>query len=499
MSETTPFKIAAISEAEFNCYWIVKGSDRDQPTAWFRDESSTIIGRVKYDRWDGPSRNIAWCWELMWKDKSGQFTNKNHIWKPSLSSGHAASDALMKKMAQFHLLLTEGGGCEFDRWKTDDIAITKLDVQIVPSTDLPRSLEEKREKHHVRSPQKGSNSRQNQNTRENYKVTVGQDGIAVPPGCNCCFGAAEKTELISCQYTIGKDTHTYSQSLPLCKRCFGHRGSLTLKIFTLTVIAVIAGFWAAVCLRKIWPFVPPLYVWGSTFAASAGTILWLNLVFPFRGVTSEHGSSENSASIDNISGGNVTFEFANYNYAALFAASNHSKVEPVTRWEHSRTRVFPFFSKSNVYVLLWAGLILSIGTWCCLAESNATLYVDNGYSQNILLELGGKGPKILLLPGTAILKDFPVDKIPYAIKTEKGGLINPSFLNVTSSGNWLFNPEGLDRYVIEELRYGYPAKKPGEEYFGGLRGSGVRNLGNPILTKITADYIFFKPPDKILS
>ena len=59
-------------------------------------------------------------------------------------------------------------------------------------------------------------------------------------------------------------------------------------------------------------------------------------------------------------------------------------------------------------------------------------------------------------------------------------------LNITSAGKWLFNPGGLNSYVLKEIKYGQASREPKD-----------RSLGNPVLMKIEADYIFDRPPKSI--
>ncbi len=338
--------------------------------------------------------------------------------------------------------------------------------------------------------------------KKHYRVTVSGKQVMIPPECNCCLGKADTKDYTSYEYQTGNTKHTISLALPICRVCANHRLRLNYKIVTLILLTVGAGASWACWLFKVWPFIPVEYFSISTAIIACISYFLSNLILPFKGVDDAHGSSEDSAKMASAYGGTVTFEFSNAGYAALFAISNGAQAKPFSKWRHSRKRCFPLFSKSGFVSLIWAAIILALGLWFYWAGmSRATLYADNGYKHPIILNLG-KGSLVYKIPPGISTITVPAATMYATVEDGRGTdeattkLLNDLeavpvplgeyTLNITSSGDWLFNPGRLNSYILKEVKYGYTSRAPQD-----------KSLGNPLLMKIYADYIFTQPPKSI--
>src|SRR3989338_3554351 len=321
--------------------------------------------------------------------------------------------------------------------------------------------------------------------RLSYQVAVRGSSISVPPMCNCCLSSSVQKERVSYEYQTGNVKRSIGFDLPVCKACVSHRARLKYKYFLLIILASVAGFSGAISLMRIAPFISPS--WISITAAIAAVIAYalLNELIPFAGVDESHGSSEGSVKLSTAGTHITIFEFANPLYANLFAQSKESETKPVSLWRHSRTKKFSILSKSGFLSLLISAGVLTIGLWFYWESmAHAKVYVDNAYDREIELSLG-RGAKVYKIPPGLSTIEVPVAAHNAEfIDGEKRYDIKE--LNISSSGEWLLNPGRQNFYTIKEIKYGNASREP-QDY----------NLGNPLLSKISADYIFTRPPKSI--
>ncbi len=317
-----------------------------------------------------------------------------------------------------------------------------------------------------------------------YDVLVKGNHIFVPPACNCCLSSTDQKETVSYQYQSGNTKHTVSFNLPICKECLKHRARLYYKLYGCIAISIAFSIGWLSALLRFWPFAPLEFSMISAAIAGVVGLIIANKMLPYSGITEKHGCSETSARLTLAYGGINTFEFASLAYAVLFANANGSTVQKTKRLKHSRGKVFPIRSKSFLFVFLGSVGVFLISFWFMWSSgSHATLYVDNPYGTNISLNLAGQ--RTVQVPSGISTIEVPVGNYDVAGENRSGRLFNTS-LSITGGGKWLFNPERRNSYMIKEVKYGNAYGNPQD-----------KDLGNPELFQINADYIFERPPHSI--